>query len=188
MAPVSVTVSISGGTVSSTALIILVLTALAALSDLRTGKIRNVIPAAGALAGLILWTGAGIRGGLPGLLSAAGLFFSGAALPFLLMFPLFRFRMIGAGDVKLLMAVGALTGPSGILKYMAVSIALGAGIAALIMIFVTGIRPRLRHLACYARDALITGKPGIYRDVPEAEFHFAVPVFMAAVLHAGGFF
>ncbi len=116
----------------------------------------------------------------------AAVFLAGAALPFLPGFLLFRFRMIGAGDVKLLMAVGGMIGPAGILRYMAVTVVFGAVISLLIMLTVTGIRPRIRY---FLRYVLMTGSTGEilpYRDSPEAEFHFAVPVMMAAVVYAAG--
>ena len=80
----------------------LLLTA-AAVRDIQTHRIPNGIIAAGLAAGLAghLWQGGG-----PGLLwSLAGI---AAALPLLALYAL---GALGAGDVKLLMAVGALTGP-----------------------------------------------------------------------------
>ena len=76
---------------------------VAAVRDIQTHRIPNGIPAAGIAAGLAghLWHGGG-----PGLLwSLLGL---AAALPALASYAA---GALGAGDVKLLMAVGALTGP-----------------------------------------------------------------------------
>ena len=76
---------------------------LAAAYDTRTHRIPNGIPAAGLAAGLAghLWPGFG-----PGLLMSCG----GIATALLLLLP-YAAGALGAGDVKLLMAVGALMGP-----------------------------------------------------------------------------
>lgn len=75
----------------------------ASACDLRTRRIPNGLVAAGLLLGL---AGRGWHGGEPGLLwSLCGV---AAALPLL---PLWAARALGAGDVKLLMMVGALMGP-----------------------------------------------------------------------------
>ena len=175
-------------------LFVLLLAACALISDLLTDKISNAISLCGALAGFSLAAGGAVLCGnsFPdaALRALAAVLFAlaGAAVPFVFGFPLFRFRMIGAGDVKFLMAVGVLTGPIQILKFMAVSIAFGGVIAALLMIFVTGVRPRLIRFASYIKMAEMTGSAPPYRDSKEAEFHFTVPVFMAAVLLFAGCF
>ena len=80
------------------------LLALAAAWDVRTRRIPNGLTLAGLAAGF-LWHG--VRGGGPGLLlSGEGV--GVAALAFL---P-YAVRGLGAGDVKLLGAVGALAGPA----------------------------------------------------------------------------
>ena len=76
----------------------------AAVFDLRTRRIPNALVGTGVAAGLAghLWLGGGA--GLAWSLAGAA-----AALPLLL---LYAARLFGAGDVKLLMAVGALAGPA----------------------------------------------------------------------------
>jgi prepilin peptidase CpaA len=93
---------------------------LACLSDLRTRRIPNVLTLSAALGALLFhlatggWSAAGW--------GAAGLF-SGAAL----FFPMFALRGMGAGDVKLLAAVGAWLGPGQVATVaLATSIAGGA--------------------------------------------------------------
>jgi prepilin peptidase CpaA len=83
------------------ALALLLLTASA--YDIQTRRIPNGLCAAGLAAGLAghVWHG----NGHALLLSLAGI---AAALPLLL---LYAVKAFGAGDIKLLMAVGALTGP-----------------------------------------------------------------------------
>lgn len=76
----------------------------AALWDLRTQRIPNGLTLAGLAAGF-LWHG--VRGGGPGLLLSC----EGVAVAALSLLP-YAVRGLGAGDVKLLGAVGALAGPS----------------------------------------------------------------------------
>ena len=111
----------------SFALVLLLLAASAC--DLKTRRIPNGLTAAGALAGL---AGHAYLGHLPGLLWAlAGI---AAALPLLL---LYAARAFGAGDVKLLMAVGTLMGPHFLLWTL-----LGAAFAAGLLALMSVIRRR----------------------------------------------
>ena len=107
---------------SFTEAVLALLLLAASASDLKTRRIPNGLTAAGVLAGL---AGHAYLGGLPGFFWAlAGL---AAALPLLLLYTAHAF---GAGDVKLLMAVGALMGP-GFLLWTLPGAVLAAGLLAL---------------------------------------------------------
>jgi prepilin peptidase CpaA len=98
------------------------LLALACISDLRTRRIPNVLTLSAAAGALLFhlatggWSGAGW--------SLAGLFVGA-----LLFFPLFALRGMGAGDVKLLAAVGAWVGP-GQVASIALATSIAGGIIA----------------------------------------------------------
>ena len=174
----------------------------AMISDLQTGKIRNSICLIGFFTGFVLrilsdlaavLMGSRILARTPTLFLAAGYFGStvldvlgGIAVPFLLLILPFIFRMIGAGDIKLLMAAGGVAGAAGSLKLTVASLAFGAVISILIMIFVTGIIPRFQYFVSYVRVTEMTGEIRPYRNAKEAEFHFAVPVLMAALIYSAG--
>lgn len=87
--------------------------------DLLTKKIPNWITFTGAALGLIaqFWLL-----GLPGLLDG----FLGLGLGFALYFPIYAFGYMGAGDVKLLMAVGAWLGWHGCFQVAAGAVVIGA--------------------------------------------------------------
>lgn len=78
---------------------------IACIPDLRTRRIPNVLTFGAALLGLAFHA---FASGWPGLGLSAG----GWALGLLLFLPMFALRGMGAGDVKLLAAVGAWVGPS----------------------------------------------------------------------------
>ena len=79
------------------------LLAAACVSDMKTDRIPNRLCLAGCLSGLCL--NAIFSGGSGVLFSFAGLL-----IPVVTLFLLFHFRVIGAGDIKLLSAVGSVVG------------------------------------------------------------------------------
>jgi prepilin peptidase CpaA len=97
----------------------------AAVIDVLTRRIPNVLTFGAAAVALIYacWTA-----GLHGLALSAGGWATGIGL----FLPMFLLRGMGAGDVKLLGAVGAWLGPAGVL-YAALYSVLAGGILALIV-------------------------------------------------------
>jgi len=105
------------------AMIVAVAVALtAALTDLRTRRVPNVLVAAGAAAGLAanVWSS-----------GAAGVSRSiaGAAVGFAVFLPFYLLRGMGAGDVKLMGALGACLGALAILQTALVAAFAGAALA-----------------------------------------------------------
>ena len=85
-----------------------VVSAIAAVTDARTGRIPNVLTLPAAACGIVLH--AALGGTREAVTSFAGLLLSGL-VPWLL-YRSTRGRAIGGGDVKLFAALGALVGPS----------------------------------------------------------------------------
>ena len=105
-----------------TGLTILVV-AVAVYTDVRWGKILNALTMPGIVLGLLLNS---VRDGTAGLLlSIAGI---GLGLG-LFVLSCFFGRIIGGGDIKLLMAVGALQGPSFLLWALCYAAIIGAVLA-----------------------------------------------------------
>lgn len=103
---------------------------VSAVTDLMRGMVYNWVTLPAAALGILL---AVIMYGVPGLLSAGlGLLVGGAVFlaPFLL-------GALGGGDVKLLAAIGSLTGPVLAIKTALYSCLLG-GAVALVMLAATG--------------------------------------------------
>ena len=98
----------------------------AAVIDILTHKIPNWVTFPSALLGLLINFQ---TNGFQGLLSSAG----GLITGFLLLFVLYLLGGMGAGDVKLLCAVGALLGPK-LVFYTFIWMALVGGALALVLI------------------------------------------------------
>jgi prepilin peptidase CpaA len=94
----------------------------ASIDDLRRRAIANWINVAGLAAGLAYHTA---NGGLAGLARSVG----GAALGFGLFLIFYCLGGMGAGDVKLSAAFGAVLGPSGILLATLLAAPIGAAMA-----------------------------------------------------------
>jgi prepilin peptidase CpaA len=93
--------------------------------DVRTRRIPNLLTFGGAAAALA--SGA-VQGGFSGLGQAAAGWFLGAAL----FFPMFALRGMGAGDVKLLAALGAWLGPVEAV-WLAIFASMAGGVIALVV-------------------------------------------------------
>jgi prepilin peptidase CpaA len=113
-----------------------ILVAIAAVFDIRYRRIPNWLVLAGIIVGLA-WNVYSSDHWLSGLLRALG----GLGLGFILYFPLYLIRARGAGDVKLLAAVGAITGWSNCLWIFLLTAVLGGVIALILLMF----RGRVRH-------------------------------------------
>lgn len=122
-------------TLAVTAQILLAaLTLTAAAYDIRCRRIPNWLVLAGIITGFA-WNI--YSGSWSGLATAA----KGLGLGFILYFPLYLLRARGAGDVKLLAAVGAIAGPGNCFWVFFLTAILGGIIAMFILL----LRGRVRH-------------------------------------------
>ncbi|BFL48841.1 prepilin peptidase [Lactonifactor longoviformis] len=118
------------------------------------------------------------------------IFLSGGLLPILLLFPLFYFRMLGAGDVKLLSALGGLLGARGILSGLAWSFLWGGILSGAFLIACGNAGERMAYLGQYLRDYMRTGekKPYYRRGSRPENIHFTVPILLGMLMYAGGYY
>ena len=98
--------------------------------DVRYRRIPNAFVLAALAAGLAM---SGIFGGLPGVAASLG----GCGLAFILMFILHIFGAMGAGDVKLFAAIGAVTGAQLVVPTFLVVVLTG-GLLAIVSIIRAG--------------------------------------------------
>jgi len=100
----------------------------------------------------------------------------------LILIPFFALNMIGAGDIKLFMAVGMWIGFNGIVNVMTYSILTGGVIAlGLILIRKNGLK-RLKYLLIYLKSCFIAFKPLPYQTFDDGyedgRFPFAVVILI----------
>ena len=157
------------------------LSVAAVLSDLGTGKIPNGIIAAGLACGLLNHI---FSGGPVGIV----LYLGGAALPILLFGVFYYFRMIGAGDIKLLCMAGSFFGPSGSFACVEWSVFFGGLISLVLMLRRRNIEERLAYFAeyvgRYAKDR--KWRPYMSGTKEDARFSFSVPILLGILCQIGG--
>ena len=121
-------------------------------------------------------------------ISSLGTWICGLLVPILILWILFIFRMLGAGDIKLLSVIGSMIGPTKILNCISYSFLIGAVISAALMISSGIVCQRILYLLHYISAYFKTGKrePYYKSGMPLENFHFTVPIFLSALLYAGG--
>jgi prepilin peptidase CpaA len=156
-----------------------VLAGCAVVWDVATGRVPNRLTFGAAA---IAIAAAAVRGGLSAALWSAGGFFVGLAL----FLPLFALGGLGAGDVKLVAALGAWLGPMG-----AVYVAIWAAIAGGLFALVVAIRHRylgeaVRNVAALVGVWSTTGPSPVagmtLKDSAGPRLAYAVPIGVAALV------
>jgi prepilin peptidase CpaA len=108
-------------------LIPVAIVSLAALLDVRSRRIPNWLTLSAFVGGLAVQV---LRGGPNGVIEAL----SGAALGLCLLLPFYAVRAIGAGDVKLLAAIGAWLGPQALVSVVMYGALVGGAISVVMLI------------------------------------------------------
>lgn len=153
----------------------------AIVCDLCERRIPNALIVSGLIVGgAYQWSAKGP----PGLLDFAG----GVLVPLLLLGVLHYFRMLGAGDIKLLMMAGGFFGPVGSIKCVCLSF-LAAGVYSAAVVLRRGIlRQRARYLLDYVHSCA-RGKawtPYIVPGENSAYLYFSIPVLIGSAAVIGG--
>jgi prepilin peptidase CpaA len=118
---------------------VMLIGACACVTDWRSRRIPNVLTLGAALAAFAVF---GVLLGFKGLLTSV----SGWLVGCLLFLPWFLLRGMGAGDVKLLAALGAWTGPA-LVVWVALYAAVAGGVLAVGVTLYTGyLRTMLRNV------------------------------------------
>lgn len=151
--------------------------------DLRTGKIPNelILAALAAGAGWQIYAG-----GLPGILNFAG----GVGIPVILLGIFFYFRMMGAGDLKLLGAVGGFLGIRRILPCMLWTF-LAAGVyAGALVLYRRNLKERLLYFCTYLWNYVHTREwnPYLQVDCVDSHLYFSIPVLISICFYVGGIY
>lgn len=134
----------------------LAVAAMAVVTDCRWGRIENRLVFPVLIIGCVVsfYLG-GWAGGQQALL--------GAAAP-LVLFPVFVLRMLGAGDIKLLMALGAWLGGAAVGALMVYAVLWGGGMALAVTLVRRDGRRRLNKVAVYLKACVLARKLLPYED------------------------
>lgn len=164
----------------------------AAISDLRSRRIPNVLVLGGLLFGIAY------NIALPPTPQTSFLFpFAGILVGFFIFLPLYLIRATGAGDVKLLAMIGAFLGPLATLNSAIATFIVG-GVLALAYAIQRGTASRMvENLVVFMRLGVLgalAGSPSIPRLAPEksaGRLPYAISIALGTlgylVLHQLGF-
>jgi len=155
--------------------------AAAVWHDVRYRRVPNAVVLGGTLAGLAL---AGVPGGV-GVMNALG----GMAAGFAVLLPLYLMRVTGAGDVKLMAAVGALAGWPAIVGIALASFVAGGVLSlalALRLRVLPGVLRNLRTAAVVTVAELASGRlpDGAGFPVTSARMPYAIAIAAGAAVYS----
>ena len=159
--------------------IVLLISAVACVTDLRSRRIPNVLTFGGAVAALLYH---GVTGGVEGLAAAGAGWLAGVALFFL---P-FALGGMGGGDVKLVAALGAWLGPW-MTVWLALYTGVAGGVAAVVVGLFSGYLPTaLRNVKLLLMHWRVVGLQPL-TEVTLAgskgpRLAYAVPIFIGTVV------
>lgn len=162
-------------------LLLLSLAVLAVLYDLGTGRIPNGIIAVGLSCGALYQIDVS---GPIGIV----FYLSGAFLPLLLFSLFYYFRMIGAGDIKLLCMAGGYFGLAGSFACVTWSILFGGLFSLLYMLRRGNLERRILYFARYV-SRYSKGhrwEPYMGGVGEDAKFSFSVPILLGILWQIGG--
>lgn len=157
--------------------LLLPLAAIITYYDVRYRRIPNAFVLATLVSGVAI---NGIFGGLPGLFTSLG----GCALAFGLMFLLHVFGAMGAGDVKLFAAIGAVTGAHLVLPTFVVVVLTG-GLLAVVSIIRAGMVMTTMHRVLQIFVGMLPGWPMPKFAVPADRKHtlpYGVAITMGSII------
>lgn len=160
-------------------LAVFVLLTIAVTSDLRTYRISNKVTFGFTLFGLVSNL---IADGARGMLFSV----QGLMLPIVSLMLLYIMRAVGAGDVKLLSAIGAFMGSGFVLNVILYTFLCGGIIAALLILLRRNGTERLRYLILYVRSCILAVSLLEYSDLTErfdgSKFHFSPAIAFGTIM------
>jgi prepilin peptidase CpaA len=167
-----------------TLILVLLLIGIATITDINERRIPNWLTFSAIIAGMLLHL---IADGIPGGLFAV----KGMALGLVILLPAFIWGGLGAGDVKLLAAIGALMGPQLVLNAGIYSILFGGAISLVLLIwhrrFLITVKRIWNYLVYLSTKVLVfkqfSGeKPTIHEPGKEITFPFGVAISLGTIV------
>ena len=165
--------------------LLLLLLFLAALADLKTDRIPNGFVVLGIAIGVLgsLWHDVDIRQTVVSML-----------LSFLLLYPLFKIGVMGAGDVKVFMMVGSFVKVKELLIILILSFVIGALCSLIKLLSEHNGKERMYYFLSYISEVARTRQWKLYGEHTVQDYerycrnkiHFTIPVLFSVVLRIGG--
>lgn len=159
--------------------ILAILLVLAAATDTTARKVSNIITVTFAVFGFLINC---CSRGIYGIADSA----AGWLLPVLLLYILYAASMLGAGDIKLLAAVGAIMGARFVLVCSAFSFIAGGIIALPLLVLRKNGLQRFSYFAAYCKSCFYTGCLQEYQQFhtadPKSVFRFSYAVVCGALI------
>ena len=167
--------------------ILIVLLFLASLLDFYKGKIPNILVLFGCLYGMVrLLYNQEMLKFIPGIL-----------FPFIIMFPLYKIGVLGAGDIKLFSMIGFYFPFMELIYCIVIAFVLGAVISAICMFCYHNFFERMAYLFSYLKECFRLRQFRYYyldskgKRISQAldsksQIHFAIPIFISVLFHIGG--
>lgn len=156
-----------------------VLLLLAVVSDIRTYKIKNSITLSFIVIGLLTNT---LFNGYEGMIFSL----KGILFPVVILIWLFALKMLGAGDIKLLSAIGSILGSKFVLQDVLYSFISGGVMAVIIMLIRKNGRQRIAYLMNYLKTCFITFSFPLYtiEDTQHdtSRFPFSIAILSGTVI------
>lgn len=162
-------------------LLLLHLAGAAVYYDLRYQRIPNRLIVAGLFLGLLYQID---HSRWMGLIEYS----AGVVLPVAVLFILLYFRMMGAGDIKLLSVIGGFLGPMNGLRCIIYTFLFGSIIAVVLLIKRRNLYSRLCYFKTYLFQYLKSKQwsPYMQQEDRDSHFYFSVPVFLSLLCFLGG--
>lgn len=166
---------------------------LGVFQDIKSFKIRNYTILSGVTTGILFNL---VEAGFENIY----IFLIAMILPVFILFPLFLFKVLGAGDIKLFSVVGCYLGIRSLLQVMISSFLIGGILSILHIIRRKSLYKRLSHLKSYIskvikeyRGSMTADKISIknlkiipyYKreeDGREGVIHFSIAIFFALII------
>jgi len=156
--------------------------AIAGFTDWRSRRIPNWLTVCGLVLGILVNS---LTRGWPGAKESL----LGAGLGLLLLLPFVLLRSLGAGDWKLVGALGAFLGPSRLITVLFATVLVAGLMALVLVIWKRRLGRTLRNIARMFAAVFSFHLPGpeVSLDNPEAlKIPFGVAAAIAVILHTAG--
>lgn len=124
-------------------------------------------------------------------------FIPGILFPLVVLFPLYRLGVIGAGDIKLFSMVGFYFPFMKLVYCIFTAFVLGAFFSVVSMVYYRNFSERMTYLFSYLKECIGMGQlQYYYLDSMEnqisksmddkSKIHFAIPIFISVLFQVGG--